>query len=106
MAARLLIYFCVAGWFLFASQTVVAAEPRVTDNRYKLKLIASEPQIVTPIGMVFDRKDRLLVIESHTHERPKGYQGPAGDRIRMLEDSNVTAVSTAGAHSPKVSVMR
>jgi putative membrane-bound dehydrogenase-like protein len=66
----------------------VAAEPRVTGERYKLELVASEPDIVTPIGMAFDRKGRLLVIESHTHQRPEGYDGPNTDRIRMLADSD------------------
>ncbi|HEX5471506.1 MAG TPA: PVC-type heme-binding CxxCH protein [Lacipirellulaceae bacterium] len=65
-----------------------AAEPRVTNSRYTLELIAKEPQIVTPIGMAFDRKGRMLVIESHTHQRPNNYQGPSGDRIRMLSDSD------------------
>ena len=88
MATRLLIRFCVAAWLLFFSRTVGAAEPRVTDDRYKLELVASDPQIVTPIGMAFDRKGRLLVIESHTHQRPKEYQGPSGDRIRMFADSD------------------
>jgi putative membrane-bound dehydrogenase-like protein len=60
----------------------------VTNERYKLELIASEPDIVTPIGMAFDRQGRLLVIESHTHEPPEGYDGPAKDRIRMLADSD------------------
>ena len=60
----------------------------MTDDRYKLELVASEPEIVTPIGMAFDRKGRLLVIESHTHQRPKDYKGPRGDRIRMLSDSD------------------
>ncbi len=66
----------------------MAAPPRVLSGGYKLELIASEPQIVTPIGVAFDRKGRLLVVESHTHERPEEYKGPASDRIRMLSDSN------------------
>jgi putative membrane-bound dehydrogenase-like protein len=65
-----------------------AAPPRVIDERYKLELIASEPEIVTPVGMTFDSKGRLLVIESHTHQRPDDYEGPAGDRVRMLSDSD------------------
>jgi putative membrane-bound dehydrogenase-like protein len=65
-----------------------AVPPRVTDDRYKLELIASDPQIVTPVGMAFDRKGRLLVVESNTHQRPKEYGGPASDRIRMLSDSD------------------
>jgi putative membrane-bound dehydrogenase-like protein len=65
-----------------------AEPPRVIDASYRLELVASEPDIVTPIGLAFDRKGRLLVVESHTHQRPKDYQGPAGDRIRMFADSD------------------
>jgi putative membrane-bound dehydrogenase-like protein len=65
-----------------------AALPRVKDDRYTLELVASEPEIVTPIGLAFDGKGRLLVVESHTHQRPAGYDGPAGDRIRMFADSD------------------
>jgi putative membrane-bound dehydrogenase-like protein len=62
--------------------------PRVMDDRYKLELVAQDPEIVTPVGMAFDTKGRLLVVESHTHKRPADYQGPEGDRIRMLSDSD------------------
>ncbi|MGI9428157.1 MAG: PVC-type heme-binding CxxCH protein [Bythopirellula sp.] len=65
-----------------------AAEPRVLIENAKLERIAAEPDIVTPVGMAFDSVGRLLVIESHTHQRPDGYEGPAGDRIRLLSDSN------------------
>jgi putative membrane-bound dehydrogenase-like protein len=65
-----------------------AQPPRVTVDRYKLELVAKEPEIVTPVGMTFDAKGRLLVIESHTHQPPDGYAGPAKDRIRMLIDSD------------------
>jgi hypothetical protein len=65
-----------------------AEPPQVASNRYRLELIASEPEIVTPIGMTFDRAGRLLVVESHTHKRMPDYKGPAGDRIRMLADSD------------------
>src|SRR3954467_1094645 len=71
-----------------AIRRCTAVEPRVVDSTYKLEIVAKEPQIVTPIGMAFDRKGRLLVVESHTHQRPENYQGPAGDRIRMLSDSD------------------
>jgi putative membrane-bound dehydrogenase-like protein len=64
------------------------AAPRVVDERYKLELVASEPLIVTPIGLAFDCEGRLLVVESHTHDRPDGYDGPGGDRILMLADSD------------------
>jgi putative membrane-bound dehydrogenase-like protein len=61
-----------------------AAPPRVTHERYRLELIAQEPDVVTPIGMAFDRQGRLLIIESNTHQRPKDYDGPMSDRILML----------------------
>lgn len=71
-----------------AVPTIHASPPRVTDERYTLELVAAVPDIVTPVGMTFDSQGRLLVIESHTHERPAGYEGPAKDRIRMLADSD------------------
>jgi putative membrane-bound dehydrogenase-like protein len=55
-----------------------------------VELFAAEPDIVHPIGLAFDKKGRLLVIESHTHFPPEGYQGPKGDRIRVLEDTKGT----------------
>ena len=76
-------------WALLLSDSFShAAEPRVLIERAKLELIASEPEIVTPVGMTFDSKGRLLVIESHTHQRPDGYEGPEGDRILMFSDSD------------------
>jgi putative membrane-bound dehydrogenase-like protein len=50
--------------------------------------VAEQPEIVTPIGMTFDQRGRLLVIESHTHFRPENYEGPAADRIRVFEDTD------------------
>ncbi len=62
--------------------------PRVLDPELCVELFAAAPDIVHPIGIAFDRKGRLLVIESHTHFRPKDYQGPAHDRVRVLEDTD------------------
>ncbi len=62
--------------------------PVATDPRLVVELVAREPAIVHPIAMTFDTNGRLLVIESHTHFRPKNYQGPPHDRIRFLEDSD------------------
>src|SRR5947207_14082586 len=62
--------------------------PRAHDSRLVVELFAAEPDIVHPIGVAFDRKGRLLVIESHTHFPREGYQGPKGDRIRVLEDTD------------------
>jgi len=67
---------------------VPAGEPQVLDDRLQLELIASEPDIVTPVGMTVDARGRLLVIESHTHFPPEGYAGPPHDRIRLIEDTD------------------
>jgi putative membrane-bound dehydrogenase-like protein len=80
---------CVWLFVIAASLGVTdAAPPRVTHERYQLELISTEPQIVTPVGMTFDRTGRLLVIESHTHQPPEKYEGLKHDRIRMLSDSD------------------
>lgn len=73
---------------IVSTETIHAAPPRVTHDRYVLELVAEEPAIVTPVGMTFDPAGRLLVIESHTHQTPEGYSGPPHDRIRMLADSD------------------
>lgn len=70
------------------TQPPIAPMPKVLDPRLKIELFAQEPQIVTPVGIVVDSRGRLLVVESHTHFRPPGYQGPPADRIRRLEDTD------------------
>lgn len=67
---------------------VFAAEPRVLIDGCQLEQVACEPDVVTPIGIAFDRQGRLLVVESHTHQRTEEYDGPSGDRLRMFADSD------------------
>ena len=62
--------------------------PTVNDPELKIELYASEPLIQQPIGMTFDTKGGLLVIESHTHFRPKNWSGPEHDQIVRFMDSN------------------
>ncbi len=62
--------------------------PKVLDPDFELTLFAKEPDIVTPTGATFDKAGRLLVLESHTHFRPKDYEGPPADRIRIVEDTD------------------
>jgi putative membrane-bound dehydrogenase-like protein len=62
--------------------------PRAHDPRLRVELFAAAPDIVHPINMDFDRRGRLLVIESHTHFRPPNYVGPPHDRVRVLEDTD------------------
>ncbi|MBI4660269.1 MAG: dehydrogenase [Verrucomicrobia bacterium] len=62
--------------------------PSVTDPRLQLGLFASEPDIVTPIGLAVDQRNRIFVLESHTHTPPKGYPGPTADRIKIFIDDD------------------
>jgi putative membrane-bound dehydrogenase-like protein len=62
--------------------------PQIADPRLRIDLFAAAPDIVHPIGIAFDQRGRLLVIESHTHFRPPNYRGPKHDRIRIVEDTD------------------
>lgn len=77
---------------LAVQSTVVCAQeplrPKVNDDRLEASLFALEPLIQTPIGMTFDKAGRLIVIESHTHFRPKDWKGPEHDQIVWLKDTN------------------
>src|SRR5260370_5200505 len=64
--------------------------PKPHDPDLVFEFVASEPNIVHPIGVAFDKKGRLFVIESHTHFPPENYEGQKGDRIRVLEDTKGT----------------
>jgi putative membrane-bound dehydrogenase-like protein len=60
--------------------------PKLNDPELAVSLYASEPLIQQPIGMCMDERGRLLVIESHTHFRPKDWMGPEHDQIVILQD--------------------
>jgi putative membrane-bound dehydrogenase-like protein len=65
-----------------------ADPPRTHDDRLVIERFAAEPDVVTPTGIAVDAKGRVFCIESHTHFRPEGYQGPPADRIRVYEDTD------------------
>jgi putative membrane-bound dehydrogenase-like protein len=88
LSLAFLALFFAGAWL--APRSSLAAPPQVVDPRLKIELFAESPQIVTPIGLAVDAKGRVLVVESHTHERPSGYKGPPADRIRMFEDTTGT----------------
>ncbi|MDB5289225.1 MAG: L-sorbosone dehydrogenase, partial [Phycisphaerales bacterium] len=81
--AAVLLGFC----FTSIRAADVPEPPKSPDGTVKISLFAAEPEVVTPIGATVDSHGRLLVIESHTHFRPKDYKGPAADRIRIFEDT-------------------
>ncbi|RYD30554.1 MAG: hypothetical protein EOP86_19735, partial [Verrucomicrobiaceae bacterium] len=78
------LFSVVAGIAAAASPVV----PEVRVPGWELMLFASEPEIVTPIGIAVDKTGRVFVTESHTHLVKPEYQGPKTDRIVILEDTN------------------
>ncbi len=61
---------------------------QVMDEKLELHLVAQDPDVVTPIGIAIDSLDRVFVLESHTHSPLEAYDGPEGDLIKILSDSN------------------
>lgn len=61
--------------------------PKLNDARFEISLVASEPDIVTPIGMAIDTNGRLFVVESHTHFPRSNYPGPKFDRLKIFDVS-------------------
>ncbi|HAW26963.1 MAG TPA: hypothetical protein DCY03_02420, partial [Planctomycetaceae bacterium] len=88
---RKMLFSCISGlMFVLATSFLQAEEiktPRSLDDRVKIELFASEPDIVTVTGLTVDQHNRVYVVESHTHFRPENYQGPKTDRIRLLQDT-------------------
>jgi putative membrane-bound dehydrogenase-like protein len=92
-------------------QAAAPAMPQIHDERLKIELFAAEPQIVTPTGIAVDAGGHILAIESHTHFRPNGYQGPSADRIRRFEDTDgdgradkITTFSEGTTHTMSIAV--
>ncbi len=88
VAAMRCIIFCVA--VTFCAVSVRAAETKLDDHeqRFEISLFAEQPQIVNPVGIQVDDRGRVFVIESHTHFRPKDYDGPKADRILLMADTD------------------
>ena len=63
-------------------------QPTAVDKRLAIELFAAEPEHRHAHGNRRRRAGRVLVIESHTHFRPKDYPGPPADRIRLFEDAD------------------
>lgn len=79
----IIFYTCVA-----CNPSVPSQYPQSLDSRLRLELIASAPQVKTPIGLAIDSKDDIYFLESHTHSTPQDYDGPKFDRIKKGIDQN------------------
>src|SRR5262245_65673067 len=55
---------------------------------FRIELFASEPQVLSPVEMVFDENGRIYVAEmlDYPEDPPPGK--PARSRIRLLEDGD------------------
>ncbi len=49
-----------------------------------LSLVTEHPNIVTPTGIDVDDDGQIWAVASHTHFRPKDYQGPAHDEVIVI----------------------
>jgi putative membrane-bound dehydrogenase-like protein len=83
-----LLFFAAAVSPAYCGDKKSPQSPQIHDPRLRVDLFAAAPDIVHPIGVAFDQRGRLLVIESHTHFRPPNYQGPKHDRVRLVEDTD------------------
>jgi putative membrane-bound dehydrogenase-like protein len=81
-----LFFCCLASTTHLLAQS--HAELQVLATGWKIEQVLSAPELVTPVGCVFDSSGALLVIESHTHFPADGYPGPASDRIYRIDDSD------------------
>ena len=65
----------------------MAAKAMTLPEGFKIKLAASEPDIIRPISFTFDARGRLWVVEGHTYPIPAP-EGKGKDRILIFEDSD------------------
>lgn len=89
MHIRLIPTLCICFVFVLTTELHAAEleQPVAVEKGVKVSLFAAEPDVVTPIGATVDARGRLFVVESNSHFRPKKYDGPATDRILMLQDT-------------------
>lgn len=62
--------------------------PKSLDANWKIELVDSEPNIVTPTACDTDKNDNLYVVECHTHFPADNYPGPKTDRIWVYIDAD------------------
>ena len=63
-----------------------AIEKMTVPEGFTVELVASEPNIVNPIGMAIDERGRFWITESL--EYPRRDAGPGKDRVKILEDTD------------------
>ena len=63
---------------------------------FEVRIFASEPDVANPIGMSFDEKGRLWIVEGYEYpyEKKKGETRKGRDRVICLEDPDGTGKAT------------
>lgn len=87
---------CQANSYAHAADTLSSAPRENTPflptvhhpNIEAVTLFATNPDIVTPVGIAVSPDGRVFVQENHTHKRTKDYEGPKTDRILIFEDTD------------------
>lgn len=85
---RCIAWFCWPILFAGSGHSETIETPKVNDPALQVELFAQEPMLAQPIGLTLTADGKLLVIQSNTHFRPPGYQGPEHDRILWLRDAD------------------
>ncbi|WZO98192.1 c-type cytochrome [Isosphaeraceae bacterium EP7] len=63
-----------------------AARAMTVPPGFSVEVVASEPDLVNPVGMTFDERGRVWVVESL--EYPRRSPGPGKDRVKVMEDTD------------------
>ncbi len=74
--------------FILVSKGLAAEVPKALKEGLTLAKFAGSDLVKHPTGMTFTKDGKLLVVESHNHFRPEGYEGPVNDQIIWLEDTD------------------
>jgi len=85
--SRFAFVYASFAWFV-PSYAFAVEVPKCVDPSLLIELVASEPEIVTPVSCRFDARGRLFVVESHTHFPPENYDGPKTDRVKIFDDTD------------------
>ncbi|MCB0685585.1 MAG: hypothetical protein KDC53_03640 [Saprospiraceae bacterium] len=91
---QIFIVLCITLWMLARCHPTKQdpSFPQVFDPTLQLSLFASDSQVVTPIGLAFNEKDNLYILESNTQSPPSDYSGASSDRIKKVVDTNADGV--------------
>lgn len=63
-----------------------AVKKMTVPEGFSVEIVASEPDVVNPVGMAIDERGRFWITESL--EYPRRSPGPGRDRVKVLEDTD------------------